>query len=374
MIFTRVVLALVWFTSQLGVSAADSPVKDPAPFARLQVDCEAILDRLVQEEDWIDRILDPQITTEAALAERLEFYSTVHTCLSDTPNIEQGVDAQTVNHFVEYFLIFVGGYDTFDDFSTLQLVDLAQSDDPAVVALRDEAGLAPPDGYVYVRFYKSRGAMPALVRAVFDPNTAGVTMFTRYIAIPHDETGSWETRLLQSLTLTTTTSHELVHAYVNAALGLAELKTMPDWYAEGIATYLSGSGEDHTVVGPDQRITTTTSQEYRQYKNNFAYLENELGRARLLELIRLSIEQVDPSIVYRDLGYETDQAFLEGAAAYWERRLYLTGGAIVLVIALLGWWALRRMPEVRCENCDHTGKRADFANGYCPECYYPFRE
>ena len=241
-----------------------------------------------------------------------------------------------------------------------------------MVQLREEASLEPPPGYIYVRFYDSRQSMPTRLRNLFSENTAGLTLLTRYIVILEEDPITFEQHALQAQTLPRTVSHELIHAYINASLGIDALNNMPLWYAEGIAIYFSNSGEDNVVVGPDATIRSTSPQDYRDYRDNFNYLENELGRKQLLDDIRLSVEDNDPAIVFRGLGYTSEEQFLQNASDYWTRRLLLIAAGIFVGVLLIFWWLLRLMPEVRCRHCRYAGKKNEFINGYCPNCHHQY--
>jgi hypothetical protein len=357
-----------------GVLAADVAI--PATEAKhslpeQQINCQAVLAQLTGESNWLDHLLDPVITSQEGLLERLALYVEAHECLSNTRE-PLSSEMEAARTYLEYFLIFTIGYDTPEDSSYLRLVELATSDDPAVIQLRQAAGLAPPPGYIFIRFYRSRQAMPSRLRGLFAEDTAGLTLLTRYIAILEEDTFTWEQQRLQAQTLPRTVSHELVHAYVNASIGIEALEELPRWYAEGVAIYLSGSGEDHVVVGPDSTMVTTSPQDYRAYRDNFKFLEAKLGQERLLQVIRISVEQADPSIVYLDLGYSQDASFLAEARAYWQRRLILASGGILFLALLLIGWLLRLMPEVRCRYCRYAGKKSEFEGGYCPRCYQPY--
>lgn len=144
----------------------------------------------------------------------------------------------------------------------------------------------------------------------------------RYIAVLAEEKSTWPRQALQSQTLPETISHELVHAYINATLGLRGLD-LPKWYHEGIAVYFSGSGKGHTIVTPNFTISTTPPEEYRQYSTNFEYLEAQLGREQLLGYIKLSVEQADPSALYKDLGIANEQVLFARAMAWRQQRLFV---------------------------------------------------
>ena len=64
----------------------------------------------------------------------------------------------------------------------LQLIDLETHDDPALLLLRERVRLSAPRGYVFVRTFSSRHAMPSDLLVAFQrENTRGVTFLGRYV-------------------------------------------------------------------------------------------------------------------------------------------------------------------------------------------------
>lgn len=342
----------------------------PLEAAAAGPDCAAVLAEVRQGEDWLDRLIDPVLHSPAEVEERLRLYEQVHACLGE-PGRSRSEEEERIYRLSEYFLIFAGGYLTPPGSSTLELVDLAASADPAVVRLREEAGVPPPPGYVYLRRYYAREEMPAPVQRVFENSeVAGVTMVARYIGVPEADPGTLAGRIFQARSLPRTVSHELVHAYMNAVVGPQRAADLPRWYEEGVAIYFSGSGEPHAVVTPRLTITATSPADYAQYRRNFQFLEAHLGRERLVELIGQSLLAADPSLLYRELELSDERA-LELAARGWQERrvrgrLAAVTAAMLLAAAGLYWLA----PEFACE-CGYTGRRQDFAPGRCPECGRP---
>ena len=344
----------------------------PARLFPLKDDCQSVYDQLTQNKDWLEQLIDPVLTAPEQILDKLQYYTTLHACLDEDFDSLSG-EMKMAHMLSEYFLIFVGGYQTPQEASRISLVDLAVSDDPAIVQIRDQADIPPPDGYVFVRFYSSRQAMPELIRRAFeDGQVAGVTIFTRYIAILEEDQLSASEQLLQSQTLPETVSHELVHAYVHSWLGFDNLDAFPTWYNEGIAIYFSGSGKDHSVITPAFELHTTSPQNYRDYDTNFKYLEDKLGRERLLELIKQSIEKPDHAVIYQDMGFSDDQALITEAQSWNQTRVYTRWGIGLAMILLVGFGLMRLMPEERCEYCRYAGKKKDFADGYCPRCRQPY--
>lgn len=329
--------------------------------------CEDAVRQLVSTENWAEQLVNPVLSTSEEISERFELYAKAFQCLPDDDETLP-VELRFIKRWLAYFLIFIGGYQTPYNETKLILYDFAQSNDPAIIKVRDEAGIAPPKGFVFVRFYASREAMPDLVRQAFsNEETAGVTILMRYIAILAEEKSTWEQQAMQSQTLPETVSHELVHAYMNSVLGLDGFE-IPKWYHEGLAIYFSGSGKGHTVITPNITIQTTPPDEYQQYDTVFRYLEAKTGREKLLEKIKQSLEQVDPSILYQDLDIPNEQVLFAHASAWKQQRLLVNSVVLLAAILVLIWLITRFIPEVRCQNCGYGGKKKEFINEFCPQC------
>jgi len=330
--------------------------------------CSQLIDQLFADSSWKEDLINPEIKTEEDLSVQMERYTEIHACIEVTPG-EISEDLNLVYTLTEYFMIFAGGYETAPSETSLLLVDLQESTDPAIQQIRDQAEIAPPKGYVYVRFYKSRRSMPPLVERVFEnENIAGVTMLARYIAILEEDQVLWEEQALQSQSLPKTLSHELVHAYLKSITGSASFEAFPTWYDEGLAIYFSGSGEDTSIVTPNGQIVLTPTEDYKHYQMIFDYLEAELGREKILKLIKHSIEAVDPAILFRGAGFFNDIQLIERAQAWKNKQDGFRIGVVSLMILLVGLGLFRLTPETKCRYCGFGGRRKDFAEGYCPEC------
>ena len=338
----------------------------------LQEDCDIVFDQLTKDDGWFEQMKNPILTTQEQISERLASYSKAHDCLKDYHADFSSEEVVFIQSLMEYFLIFAGGFQTPGGETTLYMVSFTESDDPAIEQIRDEAGVEPPDGYIYVRFYTSREIMPDLVQYAFEnEEVAGVTILTRYVAVLAEEKETWPQQALQRQTLPDTISHELIHAYINSTIE-QQFFDLPTWYQEGVAIYFSGSGENHTIVTPDFTLSKTSPEDYQQYDINFKYLEAQLGRERLLELIKQSIAEADSSVLYQDLGI-TDDHILASRARTWKQKqvsLRIGAGSLFALLLILGIW--RFAPEVRCMNCGHAGKKKDFVSGYCPNCRRPY--
>lgn len=334
-------------------------------------DCDEFIKGIIGDKDWYDRLIDPVLTTPEEVSGKIAYFSEVQACLNEQPQPLSG-ELSRINTLVEYFLVFSEGVQDPENETGLVLSNLAHSDDPAIQQIRDEAGIPPPEGYIFVRYYSSRDEMPGLVRRAFEnKDVVGVTILNRYVAILDEEKATWPQQALQNQTLPETISHELVHAYLNASPG-SQAMGAPDWYHEGIAIYFSRSGEGHTIITRDLTVSTTPPKAYQQYDLNFKFLESKLDRKGLLEKIKQSLEQADPSILYRDIGIASEQELVAQADAWQLRRVILRTGVFLAVLLLIGWIVINRMPEVRCVNCEYTGKKREFESGICPNCQRPF--
>lgn len=358
-------------TTAFGISTLDR-VKFPNLLDRTyqkETGCQEAIQELTREGDWLENLIDPILLSQEQISEKIRFYTRVNACLIEDPGLLPG-QAETVRQHIHTFLVFVENSDSQPGNFTYMLIDMQNSQDPAIRQLRQEAAIPPPPGYVFMHTYPSLDVMPPIIKRGFiNKNVAGITMYSRYIAILADENQSWPELLLDSQTIPRTISHELVHAYVNALLGYDNYRQQPKWWQEGIAIYFSGSGEEHIVVTPNMTITSTSPDEYRYYKLIFEFLENKLGREKLLESIKISVLDSNPAALYAPLGI-TDETILFLEVDKWQRQVVITRTILLMagvgaIIGILYW----RMPDIRCPNCGHSGKKKEFASGYCPECW-----
>lgn len=363
-------LLLVWAPAILLSASiyAGNPAKTATNSSELPPpNCQDLIAQFQEGEHGFDRLIDPILTDFKAVQDHLSKVTALHTCL------ETGLDRRSDEemefyYWSEYFLVFAGGYQTDPDGSIFQLVDLTESDDPAVLQLRQDVMLPPPDGLIFVRFYSSQEAMPDLIQSIFgDPSIAGVTVMTRYVAVLRDEGPSWRMRALQAQSLPATISHELVHAYVNATLGPEDVGKLPRWYHEGVAIYFSRSGEDHSVVTPQGTVSVISPADYRQYELNFKYLESRLGRRRLLERVRQSVQEADETVLLQDLNIRSGDELVELSLTWVQNRMQRRVFLVLVGVFVIGFFLVRLAPEVECV-CGYQGSRGDFASGLCPHC------
>lgn len=360
-----ILVLFVIFTNFGHALAATAP--QPATFSK---GCQVNLERLRSEEGWFEQLLDPVITSNDQLVERQRLYAAVNDCLAEEYD-SLSADERMVYVLTRYFLIFATGLETDKDQTSLYLVELGSVDMEAIELLRDKAGIPPPPGYVFLRYYSARSSMPELVRNTFqDEDVRGVTIFSRYIAILDESKEILGEQILQQQTLPDTVAHEVTHAYINSALGSEQAKLFPSWFHEGVAIYCSGSGEDKVVILGDLTVTKTSPEDYKQYELNFKYLESEYGQDRLLASVSQAIRELRPSVMYEDLGYQDDDAFIAAASSWGSRQVrnrFVVGIAVVMVIFFILWRLIA--PEVKCPYCGYGGQRNEFVQGFCPNCH-----
>lgn len=313
--------------------------------------CIDTLDTVLADEMWLEHLADPVILDNAATGEQLKLYNHLSECVAPLKSAEGlGDEVSGLLTLVEYYDLFVGAWLAGEG---VYAYDLAVINDPAIQTLREEIGLPPPPGLVFVRPFASDEELPDPLDDIFaDEAVRGVTILTRYVAVllpedtPENTTEAERQFLLNDFK--ETISHELVHTYVNASLGLAGKADMPEWFREGIAIYFSGSSEAHSIVTFDGiRAESRPTTEYYNYQIDFKFLEARLGKDALHGLVRSSLESRSVDGLYRAAGVAGYEE-LRVEADEWRsksqfRRYSLLLGVFVVVLAV-GWWYFFRSP------------------------------
>ncbi len=324
-------------------AALVSPAADPG--------CAATLASLTNDPDWWDELVNPIVQSREQLPERTQFYMQVRDCLLADPGSLPG-SAADVYRWSEYFLVFAVGAETPSGQSQGLAIPLDTMDDPAVKRLRDELGVPPPPGLVLVRIYSSVDAMPPIVRRSFadKPGVVGATFYARYVAVLGD------LRAQYGGYITKTLSHELVHAYLNSAAGARNMDAFPPWYREGMAVYFSDSSDPSCTIGDASGENCQTPEDYRQYTDNFNYLDATLGHPRFLQVLKQSFDQVDASLLYSSVGLASEEELVAAAHA-WKQQQDLKWGLIIfgtfagplLIVWLIYIWRSTRPVVVERE-------------------------
>jgi len=333
------------FQDKQGLPYSDSACQTLPDTDKLTSECQKNLGELVATDGWFEEMVSPQLTTTEQVSERYQLYKKVYECLDP---VYEGLDQewQSVHFLAKIFVTIVG------EDNEVWMVTLASQNSPAIISLKNEAGVPSPAGYVYVRFFPSRESMPEIIRdSFYDPTIKGVTMLMRYIAILEENKSIRYERDLQTKTLPYIIDHELVHAYVNSVLGIEHQNAFPDWYNEGLAIYFSDSSRQESVVVPYGVLDygfykSYSTEEYQQFNDNFAYLEQTLGREELLRRIHHTFQSYNAAEVYSGLGFSSEEQFFEAAQDLKKRQdniyMVLGIGIVLLVMLVVGnlwlWW------------------------------------
>jgi hypothetical protein len=338
------------------------------------VNCREMIDQYTNDElvEW--ELADPIITDQTELDAQIQKYTFLRNCLDTIPEDQYTNELNKINKLVDYFLIFAGGDQSSPGDTKVERIDLTISNDPAVIKLRDEIGIPPPPGWIFIRYYPNRQAMPEQVQYAFEnPQVAGVTILSKYIAIIKEPSASWAESALQNLSIPNILSHELVHAYVNSVLAKKHLLLpdgFPRWFVEGLASHISHSDRPHSIITQTLSFNQTATDEYQRFVLIFKYLENRLGQKGLDEKIRQALEVADASKLYADLGIKDDR-WLEITVNEWQKQRVQKSyffGLFILGATFAGlYWFL---PELEC-SCGFAGRQRDFIGGKCPDCGKP---
>jgi hypothetical protein len=330
------------------LAGLDAALAQRNPDVAIIESCPAV-GALVDDSERLAAVLNPVFTTaaevEAALVER----RTLLRCLDSIRfDVVQPSWFGPLRWSLELFVAFaepaVAGADSVEQ------VELAYLDDAAVRRLRTDAGLAPPPGLVFIRYFSDRAAMPAVVRAAFDTDeTRAVTFGPRYVAIL---TSGLPPGAARRQALGATYSHEIVHVFLNAGLDWRSgAPRFPGWFHEGMAVHFSGSGRAHVSVGPGGGLVRAgPTAEYEGYERSFRYLEDTLGSAAFHSALRRAVEAVDPGLLLGAVG-ASDYETLAGEADLWWRWWpvppawlgprgvwWVTGGLFAGLAGLLWLW------------------------------------
>lgn len=287
--------------------------------------CEAALGRLVAAPGWFEQLYNPVLTSREAVAARRELMVSVAGCLEGEPAVlpeEIAARAEDVRTLAELFVAFADDSNPLDagaaPYSTEGIADAAWTDRTGTLLapfgdLRDPAvdrfqavGLPPPPGLIYIRFFESPYDVPEVMRGVFaNEDVRAAVLYSRFVAVlMRDGDSPAQSRLLRD-TLPRTISHELVHAYVNATLG-SRARGLPVWFHEGCAIHFSGSSEYAWVTYDDGASREVAAErapkDYRQYGDNFGYLESRLGGDAFHRALRESILSVSPLPLLQPAG------------------------------------------------------------------------
>jgi len=225
-------------------------------------------------------------------------------------------------------------------FKGAQVVDLATSKVSSVVKLREVVGIPPPRETVLVKVFKRESLPQALVPAFANPNTRGVAIAGRYVAILEAPFYKEYEDILR---------HELVHAYIS----MASPKPLPFWFQEASGVHFSvdktkkfyGKASDEqigAVVGHVVELDPT----YKQKLQSFHYLIDRVGKKKFYQWYKNVVETgvVDARpLIGLSTKPDAQPSSPRRSFPVW---LAAIAGAVVIVVAIIGFVVSRREPEV----------------------------
>jgi hypothetical protein len=295
------------------------------------------------------------VATENEIQEKRRLCEQIVETLSRLPRDPLLPDPlETVDTLAHLFLYFTE-VDPHD--RGAEHIMLATTEDAAVVELRERVGLPVPQGLVFVRYFNERDNMPPLISHAFQrPDTRAVTLLSRYIAVLRPPSqGPWQ-ESWRDQAVEKSLSHELVHAYINSLLN-GQPGTLPLWFHEGCAIFLSGSNDptpftDLVETPAGFRFVTYQSQnpeDYAAYERLFRYLQARLGRQGLYEQINRAVMDCTVDGLLSIVG-ASDETALYNQAEKWQQRrenTRLFGALAGLLILFFLFW--RMLPKQRKE-------------------------
>lgn len=336
-------------------------------------------DRLSEEEVY-DRIANPALLTPQAVEDRIAHLSAVLKEVSamEGSAISRGVLGQVTHpkrlrRLMALFLEFAqpaSGWE-LDYIDRRIALQMPSSIDPVSAqrlqtiigrvhaTLREkwqrEMKLTLPAGFLFIKLYADEDEMRR--EYGLNPETVGVAFPCRFIAIalPYQEQTFWGAmkRAFVTEEFKQTVAHELVHAFCFMTVGYARARTLPRWFMEGFAVYFSGERRVRTAIeGPGGTIIRDfgSTEEYRQFRRLFQFVEEKYGRGRLLQFVRRSLEGGSVKRALSSVLHLSDEVALVGAAVSWRREkerfqrrsMLVVTGLVLLALGLLrgrraGW-------------------------------------
>ena len=292
----------------------------------------------------LEQIANPVIATAAEADSIWRSYVESHDCLERAGARFGGLSnpLEPITNSLQYFIDFGG--------TGRHLVDFATTDDPPVVLLRNKVRLRAPPGVALVRFYGAKEQMPPFVRAAFDDEaTVGATLLSRYVAILVYIGHGANRTMLTSEVLSKTLSHEFVHAYINGLFPVAAPNSLPRWFNEGVAIYLSGSQNRHPeTIGTQngKEFVIRDPKDYEEFGFEFDYLASKLGEERLYDLIKQTIETRSDRAILAAAGVSSISELATRARAARSTRDTIATGIFVLFSVFVAVWIVRWFRKV----------------------------
>jgi hypothetical protein len=194
--------------------------------------------------------------------------------------------------------------------------------DKIVTRFRDDIGITPPPGFVFIKSFYRNGDYLDVPNQIFDlasqRELQGISIKDRYIVVFVKPESDNLLRAGRQNELRKTISHELVHAYVKSSISQNGSRNLPTWFHEGTAIYFSGSGGDTVLMdswGNEQSFSDP--EDYESYRLAFKYIESRIGRNQFDGLIKAAIETGNTNIILESVGAKSFGE-LENFARQWD--------------------------------------------------------
>lgn len=218
-------------------------------------------------------------------------------------------------------------------------IDLGTCTAASVVKLRKTVGIPAPITVVLVKQF-TRDSVPSEIQYAFArPNTQGVTINGRFIAIIKSGFDQEYRDVL---------NHELVHAYIT----LASPKPLPLWFQEASAVHFS-TNVDRKVYGrPSEKTPGVTEarvaelpEDYQRKLHNFHFLIEQVGPDKFYKWYRQAVATGDidvrPLLGIPGLS-EPKPEPTRGPTLVW---IGIGAGCVVIAVLVGGFFAARKRDD-----------------------------
>ena len=320
------VILAVFFLSLSVCGSARFQTQHSEALANLQtdVDCPEIIGTwLAEGNQLVENLTNPILRTKEEVEERVSFYKNVSVCLEGTLILgEEGEEEETsLVSPVDRFIALVDDSDHRIDY-----MDLAESEDRAVTRLRDEVGLAPPSGFVYVNHFADitetpRALAESMYKSFVVDEAEGIMIPSRFVVVLDEQGFSEEERENHREMMDLIVSHELVHAYLHSTI--EPDGSLPEWFDEGAAYYFSEFGKEISDTNIEDLLINILGSigvtEFTEYKLVFRYLYSEMGESKFNDLIRWAVKTSSVDGIFLQTG-STDYPDLLAKAKVWSEE------------------------------------------------------
>ena len=324
------------------------------------------LQEILRSKAEQEKLKAPVIRQDGQLMNTQQRYERVSSLLSYAASLKDldSLQAEIYENTL-LFLIFAGqprysqlraqhakGLISADDLSYLQdcmrleseIFDLKETDNPAIDLLRSKLNVPVPEGFVFVRYFKTVRDLTDNLYTLFPRDyVEGMTLRGRYILmIKREASTNSEWNAMKKL-LPVTLSHELVHAYVSLALGPDKAVMLPEWFHEGFAVLVSGGGRKQiyrivTPQGLPLDVIEAETGNYKTYRLIFEYAYDHLGDQKFWDMINRCLDSVSVQPLYVAVGvFDHDQLLRKvRVRSFWQ---WMTDGQTLLLVCAFGFFS-----------------------------------